>query len=180
MEEIPQGNPRHDDDPTRPPNPPAPPPAYGTPPAQPSPYAQGGYPMGPAGGYPGGSGGYAGGGMPRKPGKLTAVAIIMLISGIFNCIIGIMLIFGCYTVVLTPLLLTAGILEIVHASKLLKDPIDAYKPATGLAILEIVCILGCNVSSLVAGILNLVFWGDPQVQQYYRDVAIARGYQPQV
>lgn len=160
MEDIPEGNPLHSHDPTQPPPPPPAPGAPGYPPPQP------GYVSPPA--------------MPKKPGKLTAIAIIMLISGIFNCLIGFALIFGCYTAILTPLLLTAGILEIVHAAKILKDPIEVYKPATGLAILEIVCILGCNWYSLVAGILNLVFWGDPQVKQYYRDVAIARGYQPQV
>lgn len=124
------------------------------------------------------------GGMPKKPGKLQAVAIIMLVSGIFNLIYAVVMLImafaTCVTIVLFPLLLVAGILEIIHATKLLKDPVEAYKPATAIAVLEICSILGCNVYSLVAGILNLIFWGDPDVKQYYRDVAIARGYQPQV
>ncbi|MEM9415441.1 MAG: hypothetical protein AAGA29_08200 [Planctomycetota bacterium] len=122
--------------------------------------------------------------MPKKPGKLQAVAIIMLVSGIFNLIYAVVMLImafaTCVTIVLFPLLLVAGILEIIHATKLLKDPVEAYKPATAIAVLEICSILGCNVYSLVAGILNLIFWGDPDVKQYYRDVAIARGYQPQV
>lgn len=160
MEDTPEGNPSHNYDPTQPPPPPPSHGAPGYPPPQP------GYAAPPA--------------MPKKPGKLTAIAIIMLVSGIFNCLTGVALIFGCWTAVLSPLLLTAGILEIVHSTKILKDPIEVYKPATGIAILEICCILGCSVYALVAGILNLVFWGDPEVKQYYRDVAIARGYQPQV
>lgn len=164
MEDIPEGNPLHSHDPTQPPPPPPAPGAPGYPPPQP------GYAAPPA--------------MPKKPGKLTAIAIIMLVSGIFNLLFSLSMLIAalgtCVTILLVPLFLVAGILEIIHATKILKDPIEVYKPATGLAILEICCIIGCNFYSLVAGILNLVFWGDPQVKQYYRDVAIARGYQPQV
>lgn len=167
MEDIPEGNPMHGHDP-----PPPPPPA----PGQPGAYG-GGYP--PATVVPGS------GGMPRKPGKLTAVAVIMLVSGIINCLYSLYyLVLAPFTMCLSlfalPLILTAGILEIVHASKLLKDPITVHKPATGIAVLEICCVILCSMFSVVAGILALVFWGDPEVKQYYRDVAIAQGYQPQV
>ncbi|XAM00652.1 hypothetical protein OT109_04515 [Phycisphaeraceae bacterium D3-23] len=161
----------HPQDPTVPPPPP------GAPPPPPT-----GPPGAPGGGYPPAAAAMQGppGGHIPKPGKLQAIAIMMLISGIINCLYGVLLIFGCWTAILTPLLLTAGILEIIHATKILKDPIEVYKPATGIAVLEICSILGCNVYSMVAGIINLIFWGDPQVKQYYRDVAIARGFQPQV
>lgn len=170
MEDTPQGNPMHDHDPTTPPaTPPAPgppaPPAYGAPPAY--------------------HAGHGQGAMPKKPGKLTAIAVIMLVSGIFNCLYSLYYIVlapftMCLSLIVLPLILTTGIMEIVHASKLLKDPIPVYKPATAIAVLEICCVLLCSMFAVVAGILALIFWGDPEVKQYYRDCAIARGYQPQV
>ena len=164
MEDIPRGNPMHEHDPTAPPPPPAPP-AYNP-----------GYPP-----QPPAAPGYGGGGnSPTKPGKVQAMSIMMLISGILNCILGLSLVLTCYGIILAPLPITCGILEIIHATKLLKDPIETYKPPTGLAILEICCILACGMTACVIGILNLVFSGDPEVKQYYRDVALARGYQPQV
>lgn len=124
-------------------------------------------------------------GPPRKPGKLTAIAVLMLISGILNCFWSLLLLIYaiptiCFSLIPLPLVLVSGIMEIIHASKLLKEPIAVYKPAPGIAVLEICCVITCNMYALVAGILNLIFWGDPQVKQYYRDVALYRGYQPQV
>ncbi|MFI4861741.1 MAG: hypothetical protein ACIAXF_13805 [Phycisphaerales bacterium JB063] len=168
MEDIPEGNPMHSHDPTAPPPPPPPAGMQG-----------GGYPAGPAP-----TQGPPGGRIP-KPGKLQAIAIIMLISGIINCLYSLYYLVlapftMCLSLIALPLILTAGIMEIVHASKLLKDPITVYKPATGIAVLEICCVLLCSMFSVVAGILALVFWSDPEVKQYYRDVALARGFQPQV
>lgn len=174
MDDTPEGNLMNDSD------------LEGPAPTQPTPPVYDpGYAVQPSAAPPAYSAGAGQGSMPRKPGKLTAIAIIMLVSGIINCLYSLYYIVlapftMCLSLIVLPLILTTGIMEIVHASKLLKDPIEVYKPATAIAILEICCVLLCSMFAVVAGILSLVFWSDPEVKQYYRDCAIARGYQPQV
>ena len=113
--------------------------------------------------------------MPTQPtpGKVQAISIIMLVNGILNVLAGlsitgaaILSIVGllCLPVVVLPLVL--GVFEIVYASKMLSGNVVPAKTIKTLAIFEIANIVYGNVLSLVAGILNLVFLDDPQVQEY--------------
>jgi len=113
---------------------------------------------------------------PKKPGTLTALAIMTLISGILNIIGGasatIAIVLGtlgigllCAPITILPLIL--GIFEILYAVKLLPDPIKATKPSQALAIIQIITILFGNVYTLVVGILALVFYSQDEVKNYF-------------
>jgi hypothetical protein len=60
-----------------------------------------------------------------------------------------------------------GIFEIVYAARLLSNPPKPTQPSQAIAILEICCILFGNVVPLVIGILALVFYNQPEVQDYF-------------
>ena len=47
-----------------------------------------------------------------------------------------------------------------------KNPQAAYSSAKSSAILQIICIICCDVFNLVMGIVSLVHQGDPQVRAY--------------
>ncbi|MDY7080154.1 MAG: hypothetical protein SXV54_25010, partial [Chloroflexota bacterium] len=112
-------------------------------------------------------------GVRSKPGIVTAISAMTLISGILNVLwtfglaastvmgtfgIGIL----CAPLTILPLVL--GIFEIIYATRLLSDPPRPTRPSPVIAILEICCILFGNVTSLVIGILALVFYNQPDVQ----------------
>jgi hypothetical protein len=113
----------------------------------------------------------------RKPGKVTAIAIMTLVSGILNCLWGLSAgvsifvgnFFACYW---APYTITLGILEIIYSAKLLgQNPINV-KPANYLAIMEIVNITTLNayqffIGDVVVGVLSLVFYSDPEVKAYF-------------
>lgn len=113
----------------------------------------------------------------KKPDKVQAISIITLVSGIFNILYAVGFAFGllvgalgtfgatvlCLPITILPLVV--GILEIIAASKLLKTPPRHVRLQT-IAILEIVTIISLNPVSLVAGILNLVFYNEPETKHY--------------
>ncbi len=119
-----------------------------------------------------------------KPGKIQAVAILTLVSGISNILWmifwGIWIsIFGISTVgvgcllipiVIPPIVL--GVFEIIYSTKILPNPIKPAKPATTLAILEIICILTGNIVAVAAGIVALVMYNDPAVKAYFQEHSI--------
>lgn len=116
---------------------------------------------------------------PQKtPGKVQTIAIITLVSGILNVLwgIGFTLAGGtslviatwglgllCIPFFLLPIVL--GIFEIIGGAKLLSNMPRKFKVQT-IAILEIIAIITGSTTSLVAGILNLVFYNDPEVKHY--------------
>ncbi|MCU0241821.1 MAG: hypothetical protein MUF51_05305 [Vicinamibacteria bacterium] len=114
----------------------------------------------------------------KKPGKIQAIAIYSLVLGIINILLGgfwllyglfagaITLGFGCIFAIPAPILLTTGIFEIVYATQLLATPIKVTSPWRFLAILEICNILTCNMFTMAAGIVSLVFYQDPEVAAY--------------
>lgn len=121
----------------------------------------------------------------HKPGKLTAISIMVLISGIGNVIYGLafILVVGLSVLggammtlgiglICTPIAclglypLILGIFEIINAAQLLSDP-PKVRPSKPIAIMQIVDILVLNVYTLVVGILTLVFMEDPDIQTYY-------------
>jgi hypothetical protein len=114
-------------------------------------------------------------GYPTKPGQLTAIAVLTLISGITNVLVGLAWSFTvvvgtiglgiiCLPITILPLIL--GVFEIIYASKLMAEPVRTPLNQT-IAILEIVAVLSGNIVSLVAGILALVFANDDAVRAYY-------------
>lgn len=113
-----------------------------------------------------------------KPGEVTAIAIMTLISGILNITLGLGLIvtftLGIVTIICIPLALypiILGILEIIYAAKLLPNPPKPVEPAQYLAIMQIIDIVFGNVISLAAGILALVFYSDQKVKAYFARVS---------
>lgn len=112
-----------------------------------------------------------------RPGIVTTIAVITLISGIVNvfwgAIMGFSMASSILLLCLAPIFvaqLAFGIYEIVYASKLLYSPPQPVQPSTTVAILEISTILVLNVFSLVVGILALVFYNDPQVKAYFASI----------
>lgn len=110
----------------------------------------------------------------QKPGKVQAIAIITLINGILNILAGISITFAfvlstwgfgliCAPITILPSVL--GIFEIIGATKLMGNPPRKFNVQT-IAILEIIGIIIGNVPSLVIGILNLVFYNDPETRFY--------------
>lgn len=111
---------------------------------------------------------------PAVPGKVQAIAIITLVSGILNIIYGLTLTFLvvigtigigllCAPLTIAPSIL--GIFEVIAGAKLMGNPPRRFKVQT-IAILEIVAIITGAVPSAVAGILNLVFYSDPQIKNH--------------
>lgn len=112
-----------------------------------------------------------------KPSKIQTIAVLMLISGILNALIGLGLIAGlalslilicCSPVGLLPLAL--GIFELIYAIRLLGSNAEppTYATVQVIAILEIASILAGNLISLVIGIVNLVMMNDPEVRPYFK------------
>lgn len=110
----------------------------------------------------------------KQPGKVQAIAIMTLINGILNVLFGLGLtasiVLGtvgigllCAPVTILPSVL--GIFEIIGATKLMGNPPRKFNVKT-IAILEICAIIAGDAISLVIGILNLVFYNEPETQQY--------------
>jgi hypothetical protein len=113
--------------------------------------------------------------LPPKPGYVRAIAIMCLADGIVSILIGLILtlvyICGLVTICCAPIAIYSivlGILEVVYATRVLPDPILATRPATYLAVMQIVNIINCDPISVTIGILSLVFYNDPKVKDYFR------------
>lgn len=109
----------------------------------------------------------------EKPGKVQAIAIMILIGGIIACIKfvawdiwlgigtwGICCIPGTYSLVV-------GIMAIVKGSQLLGAKGYKQPPPSGIAIMMIINIIALDFINLVMGIIVLVFLSDPEVRDYY-------------
>ena len=113
----------------------------------------------------------------QRPSLINLIAAMTLVSGIVNVfwgmiashsaistVIGIL----CVPVTILPALL--GIAEIVYAARLFGGPAQPTRPSTGIATLEIACILVGNAFSMVVGILALVFYNDLIVKRYFEEI----------
>jgi len=112
-----------------------------------------------------------------KSQKVQVIAILMLISGIINVMIGLGLVAGlalslvlicCAPVGFLPMAL--GIFELIYSIRLLGSGTErpSFATAQVIAILEIVSILAGNLISLVIGIVNLVMLNDPEVRPSFQ------------
>ena len=114
-----------------------------------------------------------------NPGKFQAIAYMTLGGGIFSVLwclfwIAYSFLFGLAAFGLTclciPLYLygfVAGIICILHGLKLNgASPGKHYRKTKNTAIMQIICIIGCDPVNLTLGILNLVFMKNPDVRTY--------------
>jgi hypothetical protein len=114
---------------------------------------------------------------PQKPGMITALAVLTLVSGIVNIIAGLGIGAGLAVSVvlicvapLGALPIVLGVFEIIYAVKLLSNPPQPVQPNQTIAILEIVCFLFGNMISGITGVLALVFYNDAAVKAYFANI----------
>ena len=118
--------------------------------------------------------------LAEKPGKITAIILLTLISGGFNIFaalagtaavvtgtLGIGL-FCCAPLTILPAVL--GVFEVLYAFDLMAYPPKRVRPNQTIAILEILCILFGNVLAAIAGIIALVFYNEPEVRHYFAQI----------
>jgi vacuolar-type H+-ATPase subunit I/STV1 len=110
----------------------------------------------------------------QKPGLVTAIAVMTLISGIINLFWGFVAsatvlswIVGVVCLPLTILPTILGIFEIIYAAKLLSTQPEPVQPSTPLAVFQILTIFYGNIFSVVVGILLLIFFNDVAVRNYF-------------
>ncbi|MBN2085696.1 MAG: hypothetical protein JW748_10785 [Anaerolineales bacterium] len=109
---------------------------------------------------------------PSRPPKLQTIGILMLISGVLNVMAGLGIVTGfalsvvlicCIPLAALPLAL--GVFEVIYGLRLVgsgQEPV-ARDTLQTVAILEIASILGSNIVSFIAGVINLVLLSDTEV-----------------
>lgn len=110
----------------------------------------------------------------QKPGLVTAIAAMTLLSGIINLfwgfvasatalstIIGVV----CLPIAILPTIL--GIFEIIYAARLLSVQPQPTQPSISIAVFQILTFFFGNIFSMVVGILALVFYNDVTVRDYF-------------
>jgi hypothetical protein len=110
----------------------------------------------------------------QKPNLLTAIAVMTLVSGITNLFWGfftslgaIGTFFGAVCLPLTILPIILGIFEIIYAAKLLSTQAQPVQASPSIAAFQIATCLYGNIFSMVVGILNLIFFNDQAVKEYF-------------
>jgi len=110
----------------------------------------------------------------QKPGLVTAIAVMTLVSGITNLFwgfvasataLGTLVGVVCLPITILPTIL--GIFEIIYAAKLLSTQPQPVQPSTPLAVFQILTLFYGNVFSAVVGILLLIFFNDLGVKNYF-------------
>jgi hypothetical protein len=119
--------------------------------------------------------------METKPEKVQYIGIGMLVSGISNVLAGCgltgIILLGTLGIgiICAPLTLIPAILggfEIFYATKILKNPPDAIKVQylQYLSYAEVASIIWGNVISAVVGVVVIIFFNEPEVGDYFRDL----------
>lgn len=110
----------------------------------------------------------------QKPGLVTAIALMTLVSGIINLFWGFVAsatalgtIIGVVCLPITILPTILGVFEIIFAAKLLSAQPQPVQPSTSIAVFEILTFMMGNVFSMVVGILVLIFYNDLTVKDYF-------------
>lgn len=110
----------------------------------------------------------------QKPGLVTTIAVMTLISGIINLFWGFVAsasalgsIIGVICLPITVLPTILGIFEIIYAAKLLSAQPQPVQPSTSIAVFQILTFLMGNIFSMVVGILSLIFYNDMTVKEYF-------------
>jgi hypothetical protein len=121
----------------------------------------------------------------QKPGLVTTIALMTLISGIINLFWGFVAsatalgtIIGVICLPITVLPTILGIFEIIYAAKLLSAQPQPVQPSTSIAVFQILTFLMGNIFSMVVGILSLIFYNDLTVKQYFAQLNTVSSAQP--
>ena len=116
----------------------------------------------------------------QKPGLVTAIALMTLVSGITNLFWGFVAsatalgtIIGVICLPITILPTILGVFEIIFAAKLLSAQPQPVQPSTSIAVFEILTFVMGNVFSMVVGILVLIFYNDLTVKDYFARINAA-------
>lgn len=115
----------------------------------------------------------------RAPGKVQAIGVLHLLGGVLNLVsalfwmvYGAMITVGtlglgflacCPVFVLLPL----GVVEVMSGVRHLSSDHDGLKPPRRVGIAQLFAVLGCMPTSVISGVLTLVFLSDPEVAAYY-------------
>jgi hypothetical protein len=125
--------------------------------------------------------------VPAKPALVTTLAVLTLVSGIWNILWAVGLtasvvlgtfFFGIFCAPFTILPAVLGIFEILYAARLLPDPPQPAQPSLTLAVLQIMGILLGNVLSFIVGILALIFYNDQSVRTYFAQISAVHHQPP--
>jgi hypothetical protein len=107
-----------------------------------------------------------------KPGKAHAIAIMILIGGIYACLLSAGLtLFSGFACCLWPgsyYGMVMGIMAIIKGSNLLGDRAYRLPPPYGIGNMMIINIINGDFVNLTMGILVLVFLADEEVKAYFR------------
>ena len=117
---------------------------------------------------------------PQKPDRLFAIGMMTLISGIINILWGMGLLLmiavfgigtffvGCLCLPLAIYPLALGIVEVLYALKLMRNPISpTVKPAYYIAVMEIIDTLFGNIIALVVGVVSLLLYNDVAIRRFF-------------
>lgn len=112
--------------------------------------------------------------MEQKPGLVTTIAVMTILSGIVNLFWGFVAsatalgtIIGVVCLPITILPTILGIFEIIYAAKLLSNQPQPVQPSTSIAVFQILTFLMGNIFSMIVGILALIFYNDVTVKEYF-------------
>ena len=121
----------------------------------------------------------------QKPGLVTAIALMTLVSGIINLFWGFVAsatalgtIIGVICLPITILPTILGVFEIIFAAKLLSAQPQPVQPSTSIAVFEILTVVMGNIFSMVVGILVLIFYNDLTVKDYFARINTAPAIVP--
>lgn len=110
----------------------------------------------------------------QKPGLYTAIAAMTLASGIINLFWGFIAsatvlstVIGVICLPITILPTILGVFEIIYAAKLLSNQPQPVGPSPAIAAFQISTFIYGNVFTAVVGILNLIFFNDQSVREYF-------------
>lgn len=120
-------------------------------------------------------------GVQEFPGKLQAISIIQIVAGCLELVLA--LFWGFYTLILgvvtmgiglllipLPLVLLAvGILSLVSGFKGLNKKINK-KLSFGVAISQMVLLLGCDFLSFAAGLTSVILLTQDDTKAYFRSI----------
>jgi hypothetical protein len=113
----------------------------------------------------------------QKPALFTTIAILTLLSGIVNLFWGFVAsatalgtIVGVICLPITILPTILGVFEIVYAAKLLSAQSQPVQSSQPLAIFQTLTFVYGNIFSMVVGILNLIFFNDQTVKDYFAKI----------
>ena len=115
--------------------------------------------------------------MGSKPEKVNYMGIAMLASGVLNVLSGcgwtLLIVLGTagIGIICAPFILIPAVLggyEIYYALKIVREPMQPIQAQRMqlIAIGEIASLIWGNVPSAVAGVLLLVWLGDPEVKAF--------------